>query len=110
RYKTMRGFRVRRRWGWDTHGLPIENLVEKELGLKTKKDILDIGIAKFNEAARSMVLKYVADWKTYVERVGRWVDYENSYKTMDNSYIESVWWALKHLWDKESLYEGRRVW
>lgn len=109
RYKTMRGYRVRRRWGWDTHGLPIENLVEKELGLKTKKDILDIGIAKFNEAARSMVLKYVADWKTYIERIGRWVDYENSYKTMDNSYIESVWWALKQLWDKELLYEGRKV-
>jgi len=72
RYKTMRGYRVRRRWGWDTHGLPIENLVEKELGLKTKKDILDIGIAKFNETARSMVLRYVHDWKQYVERVGRW--------------------------------------
>ncbi|MFZ2886293.1 MAG: class I tRNA ligase family protein [Minisyncoccia bacterium] len=109
RYKTMRGYRVRRRWGWDTHGLPIESLVEKELGLKTKKDILEIGIAKFNEAARSMVLKYVADWKVYVERVGRWVDYENSYKTMDNTFIESVWWALKQLWDKDLLYEGRKV-
>ena len=104
RYKTMRGYRVRRRWGWDTHGLPIENLVEKEFGLKTKKDILEVGIAKFNETARSMVLKYVHDWKQYVERVGRWVDYENSYKTMDNSYIESVWWALKRLWDKDLLY------
>lgn len=109
RYKTMRGYRVRRRWGWDTHGLPIENLVEKELGLTTKKDIEKIGIAKFNETARSMVLKYVEDWRKYVERVGRWVDYENSYKTMDNSYIESVWWALKQLWDKELLYEGRKV-
>lgn len=109
RYKTMRGFRVRRRWGWDTHGLPIESLVEKELGLKTKKDILNIGVAKFNEAARSMVLKYVEDWKVYVERVGRWVDYDNSYKTMDNTFIESVWWALKKLWDKGLLYEGRKV-
>jgi len=109
RYKTMRGFRVRRRWGWDTHGLPIENLVEKELGIKTKKEIEEIGIAKFNEAARSMVLKYVDDWKVYVERVGRWVDYDNSYKTMDNTYIESVWWALKRLWDKDLLYEGRKV-
>lgn len=109
RYKTMRGYRVRRRWGWDTHGLPIENLVEKELGLISKKDIERIGIAKFNEAARSMVLKYVADWKTYIERVGRWVDYENSYKTMDNTFIESVWWALKQLWDKGLLYEGRKV-
>lgn len=109
RYKTMRGYRVRRRWGWDTHGLPIENLVEKELGIKTKKEIEEIGVAKFNEAARSMVLKYVEDWKIYVERVGRWVDYENSYKTMDNTFIESVWWALKRLWDKDLLYEGRKV-
>lgn len=109
RYKTMRGYRVRRRWGWDTHGLPIENLVEKELGLATKKDIEKIGIAKFNETARSMVLKYVEDWRVYVERVGRWVDYDNSYKTMDNSFIESVWWALKRLWEKELLYEGRKV-
>lgn len=109
RYKTMRGFRVRRRWGWDTHGLPIENLVEKELGLKTKKDILDIGIAKFNETARSLVLKYVSDWERYITRVGRWVDYENSYKTMDNSFIESVWWGLKELSKKGLLYEGRKV-
>lgn len=109
RYKTMRGYKVRRRWGWDTHGLPIENLVEKELGLKTKKEILEIGIAKFNETARSMVLRYVHDWKQYVERVGRWVDYENSYKTMDNTYIGSVWWALKELDAKGLLYEGNKV-
>lgn len=109
RYKTMRGFRVRRRWGWDTHGLPIESLVEKELGLKTKKDIEAMGVDKFNEAARATVLRYVSDWQAYVERIGRWVDYDNSYKTMDNTYIESVWWALKSLWDKELLYEGRKV-
>lgn len=109
RYKTMRGYRVRRRWGWDTHGLPIESLVEKELGLKTKKDILDIGIATFNEKARSMVLRFVDEWEKYIERIGRWVDFKNSYKTMDNTFIESVWWALKQLWDKELLYEGRKV-
>lgn len=109
RYKTMRGYRVRRRWGWDTHGLPIENLAEKELGLKTKKEIEEIGIAKFNETARSLVMRYVHDWKVYIERVGRWVDYDNSYKTMDNTFIESVWWALKQLWDKDLLYEGRKV-
>lgn len=109
RYKTMRGYRVRRRWGWDTHGLPIENLVEKELGLKTKKEIEEIGIAKFNETARSMVLRYVHDWKKYIDRIGRWVDYENSYKTMDNTYIGSVWWALKELDKKGLLYEGRKV-
>ncbi len=109
RYKTMRGYRVPRVWGWDTHGLPIENLVEKTLGLKTKKDILDIGIEAFNEKARSLVLQYVHDWKRYVDRVGRWVDFDNSYKTMDNSYIESIWWALKRLHDKNLMYEGRKV-
>lgn len=109
RYKTMRGYHVRRRWGWDTHGLPIESLVEKELGLKSKKDILDIGIKKFNETARSFVLRYVDGWKEYVDRVGRWVDFDNSYKTMDNSYIESVWWALGEIHKKGKLYEGNRV-
>lgn len=109
RYKTMRGYHVRRRWGWDTHGLPIESLVEKELGLKTKKDILDIGIEKFNETARSFVLQYVSEWKRYIDRIGRWVDFDNSYKTMDNTYIESVWWALKELHTKEKLYEGKKV-
>lgn len=109
RYKTMRGYRVRRRWGWDTHGLPIESLVEKELGLKTKKDIETIGVATFNEKARAMVLQFVTEWEKYVERVGRWVDFKNSYKTMDNTYIESVWWALKELWKKDLLYEGKKV-
>jgi len=109
RYKTMRGYKVRRRWGWDTHGLPIENLVEKELGLKTKKEIEEIGIAKFNETARSFVLRYVHDWKQYIDRIGRWVDYENSYKTMDNTYIGSVWWALKEMDTKGLLYEGKKV-
>src|SRR3990167_4494167 len=109
RYKTMRGYRVRRRWGWDTHGLPIENLVEKRLGLKNKKEILALGVKHFNETARSMVLEFVEDWKRYVERVGRWVDFEHSYKTMDASYTESVWWALKRIYDKGHLYEGKKV-
>jgi isoleucyl-tRNA synthetase len=109
RYKTMRGYRVRRRWGWDTHGLPIESLVEKKLGLKNKKEILALGIKTFNETARSMVLQYVHDWKRYVERLGRFVDFDNSYKTMDNSFIESVWWSLKEIHKKGNLYEGRKV-
>jgi isoleucyl-tRNA synthetase len=109
RYKTMRGFRVRRRWGWDTHGLPIESLVEKKLGLKNKKEILSLGIEKFNESARSMVLEYVHDWKRYVDRVGRWVDFDNSYKTMDATFMESVWWYLKQMNEKGLLYEGRKV-
>lgn len=109
RYKTMRGYRVRRRWGWDTHGLPIESLVEKKLGLKNKKEILALGVKNFNETARSMVLQYVHDWKRYVDRLGRFVDFDNSYKTMDNSFIESVWWGLKEIHKKGNLYEGRKV-
>ncbi len=100
---------MRRRWGWDTHGLPIENLVEKKLGLKTKKDILTLGVKTFNQEARSLVLGYVSDWKRYVERVGRWVDFDHSYKTMDATYTESVWWALKEIHKKGNLYEGRKV-
>lgn len=109
RYKTMHGFRVARRWGWDCHGLPIESLVEKRLGLKTKKDIEKIGVAAFNNAARESVLEFEKEWEKYVERVGRFVDFKNSYKTMDNSYMESVWWALKQLYEKGLLYEGKKV-
>ncbi|MEX0916946.1 MAG: class I tRNA ligase family protein [Candidatus Paceibacterota bacterium] len=109
RYKTMRGYHVRRRWGWDCHGLPIENIVEKQLGLKTKKDILSLGVEKFNRACRDSVLRYAHDWKKYVERIGRWVEFENAYRTMDNTYIESVWWALSKIHKKGLLYEGRKV-
>lgn len=109
RYKTMRGYRVPRRWGWDCHGLPIESLIEKRLNLKTKKDILDIGIDVFNNAARASVLEFEHEWERYVDRVGRWVDFKHSYKTMDNSYIESVWWALQRLYQKGLLYEGKKV-
>lgn len=110
RYKTMQGYHVRRRWGWDCHGLPIENMIEKELGLKDKTEIEGkIGIETFNETCRSSVLRYAHDWQKYVDRVGRWVEYENAYMTMDNSYIESVWNALKTINDKGLLYEGRKV-
>ena len=109
RYKTMQGYRVPRRWGWDCHGLPIESLIEKRLNLKTKKDILNVGIDTFNEAARASVMEFEHEWERYVERVGRFVDFKNSYKTMDNSYIESVWWALKKLNRSHLLYEGRKV-
>ncbi len=106
RYKTMQGYHVPRRWGWDCHGLPLENLIEKELGLKTKKDIEELGIEKFNTAARDAVLRYAHIWKEIVPRFGRWVDMENDYKTMDASYTESVWWAFKTLHDKGLVYEG----
>ncbi|MCC6291006.1 class I tRNA ligase family protein [Candidatus Nomurabacteria bacterium] len=106
RYKTMLGYRVPRRWGWDCHGLPIENLVEKELGLGTKKEIEKFGIDKFNERARASVLTYEKEWKEIIPRTGRWIDMENAYKTMDASYTESVWWSFKNLFEKDLIYEG----
>jgi len=109
RYQSMRGFRVPRRWGWDCHGLPIENIVEKDLGISGKKAIEEFGIEKFTEHARSKVLTYVSEWEKTVDRIGRWVDFKNSYKTMDNSFIESVWWALGEMNDKGLIYEGVRV-
>ncbi|OGZ16141.1 MAG: hypothetical protein A3G11_00490 [Candidatus Lloydbacteria bacterium RIFCSPLOWO2_12_FULL_51_9] len=109
RYKTMRGFHVPRRWGWDCHGLPIENIVEKDLGISGKKEIEALGVEKFNTRAKEKVLEYVGDWKQTVDRMGRWVDFDGSYKTMDNSYIESVWWALSELNKQGLVYEGEKV-
>jgi len=104
----MQGFRVPRRWGWDCHGLPIENLVEKELKLKSKKDIESFGLDKFNEAARASVLRYADEWKKTIPQIGRWVDMENDYKTMDANYTESVWWMFKTLYEKSLIYEGHK--
>ena len=102
----MQGFHVRRSWGWDCHGLPVENLVEKEVGLKTKKDILDYGIDRFNAAAKGSVLRYVDEWKKVIPRLGRWVNMEDAYKTMDTSYTETVWHLFKTLYEKDRIYEG----
>jgi isoleucyl-tRNA synthetase len=106
RYKTMRGYHVSRRWGWDCHGLPVENLVEKELGLNTKKDIETYGIGRFNEVARSSVLRYAEEWRQQIPRIGRWVDMVDDYRTMDSGFTESVWWVFKTLHDKGLIYEG----
>lgn len=106
RFKTMKGYRVRRRWGWDCHGLPVENIVEKELKLASKKDIVDYGIGKFNAMAQGSVMKYASDWRKIIPRLGRWVDMENDYRTMDASYTESVWWAFAELYKKGLIYEG----
>ncbi len=106
RYKTMRGYNVRRRWGWDCHGLPVENIVEKELKLASKKDILDYGIGKFNAMAQESVMRYADDWRRIIPRLGRWVDMEDDYRTMDASYTESVWWAFSELHKKGLIYEG----
>ena len=108
RYWTMKGFHVDRKWGWDTHGLPIENIVEQEMGIKSKKDIEDIGIDKFNESCRSKVMMYADEWRKVIDRFGRWADMDNDYKTMDKEYMESIWWVFKSLWDKALIYEGHK--
>jgi isoleucyl-tRNA synthetase len=104
RYFTMRGFRVDRKWGWDCHGLPVENIVEKDLGLASKRDIEEYGVAKFNEACRSTVLRYAEEWKKTVRRMGRFVDMQHDYKTMDISFMESVWWVFSELWKKDLFF------
>ena len=109
RYQTMKGYYVPRKWGWDCHGLPIENIVEKELEVAGHHEIEKLGIDKFVEHARSKVLEYDADWQVGIERIGRWVDFKGGYKTMDNTFIESVWWALGELNKKKLIYEGVRV-
>jgi isoleucyl-tRNA synthetase len=108
RYWTMKGYHVERKWGWDTHGLPIENIVEKELKLKNKKDIEKHGVEKFNQSCQSKVLMYADEWKKTINRFGRWVDMDNDYKTMDLPYMESVWWVFKSLWEKDFIYQGRK--
>ncbi len=110
RYFTMKGYRVDRVWGWDCHGIPIENMIEKELELKGgKKGIEEMGVDKFNAACRTAILRFDKEWEKIIRRIGRWVDFTHSYKTMDLPYMESVWWAFKTLGDKEMLYEGRKV-
>ncbi|WP_243064739.1 isoleucine--tRNA ligase [Humibacter sp. RRB41] len=109
RYQTMRGKQVHRRFGWDTHGLPAELEAERQLGLTDKSQIEEMGIAAFNEAARSSVLKYTHEWREYVTRQARWVDFDNDYKTLDVTYMESVIWAFKQLHHKGLAYEGYRV-
>ncbi|HEU4846983.1 MAG TPA: isoleucine--tRNA ligase, partial [Rubrobacteraceae bacterium] len=109
RYKTMQGYRVERKAGWDTHGLPVEIQVEKELGLSGKDDIERYGVEEFNRLCRESVFRYVEDWRAMTERLGFWIDMEHPYRTLDNSYMESVWWALKELYEKDILYEGYKV-
>lgn len=109
RYKTMQGYHVRRVWGWDCHGLPIENIVEGQMEISGKKQIEEKGVEQFNRTCRECVLKYATEWGRTVRRIGRWVDFEHAYKTMDTPYMESVWWGVKQIWEKGLLYEGRKV-
>jgi isoleucyl-tRNA synthetase len=109
RYQTMKGNSVRRVWGWDCHGLPIENLIEKKLGLASKKDIEEYGIDTFNRDAYESVLQYEEEWRKVVPRLGRWIDMDAPYKTMDSTYTESIWWAWKTLYEKKLAYEGHKM-
>lgn len=109
RYRTMRGYKVERRFGWDTHGLPAELEVQRQLGITDKAQIEEMGIEKFNDACRASVLKYTNEWRAYVTRQARWVDFDNDYKTLEPEFMESVIWAFKQLWDKGLAYEGNRV-
>jgi isoleucyl-tRNA synthetase len=109
RYKTMCGFRVPRKAGWDCHGLPVELEVEKQLGISSKQEIEEFGIAEFNQRCRDSVFEYVEDWNKLTERIGFWIDLDDPYVTLEDDYIESVWWSLKTLWDKGRLYEGHKV-
>jgi isoleucyl-tRNA synthetase len=109
RFWTMNGYHIPRRWGWDCHGLPIENIVEKELGTKSKKEIEEkIGVEKFNALCRSKVLSYADEWEKIVKRLGRWVDMDHPYRTMDVGYMESIWWAFKQLWNNDLIYKDYR--
>ena len=109
RFRTMRGYHVERRGGWDTHGLPVEIAVEKKLGIKSKAEIEEYGIEAFNAQCRESVFEYLEDWNALTERIGFWLDLDNAYRTMDPSYVESVWWSLKQIAGKGLLYEGHRV-
>jgi isoleucyl-tRNA synthetase len=109
RYRTMRGYKVDRRFGWDTHGLPAELEVQRQLEITDKAQIEAMGIGAFNDACRDSVLRYTNEWRAYVTRQARWVDFDNDYKTLDLSFMESVIWAFKQLWDKGLAYEGVRV-
>ena len=109
RYQTMRGKYVERRFGWDTHGLPIEALAQDALGVAGAPEIKRIGIDKFNEQCRSMVLRYVSEWRKTVNRIGRWVDFDNDYKTMNPEFMETIWWVFKQLWNQGRVYKSHRI-
>jgi isoleucyl-tRNA synthetase len=109
RYKVMRGYHVARRGGWDTHGLPVEIGVERQLGFTSKSQIEDYGVARFNELCRKSAFEFIQEWEKLTNRLGFWVDMSDAYVTYTNEYIESVWWILKTLWDKDLLYQGYKV-
>ncbi|KAK9463263.1 tRNA synthetases class I-domain-containing protein [Lipomyces oligophaga] len=109
RYAHMTGHYVERRFGWDTHGLPVEHEIDKRLGITGKEDVMKMGIAKYNEECRSIVMRYASEWRNTIDRLGRWIDFDNDYKTLNLSFMESVWWVFGQLYDKDAVYRGFRV-
>ncbi|KAJ2907126.1 tRNA synthetases class I-domain-containing protein [Zalerion maritima] len=109
RYWSMKGYHVERRFGWDTHGLPIEHEIDKKLGISGKAAVMEIGLEKYNAECRAIVMRFSEEWRHTVERLGRWIDFDNDYKTMDVTFMESEWWVFKQLWDKDQVYQGHRV-
>eukprot|EP00894_Picocystis_sp_ML_P004989 jgi/Pico_ML_1/55506/g1181.t1 len=109
RYATTTGHHVVRRFGWDCHGLPVEYEIDQKLGIKSKDDVYEMGIEKYNEECRSIVMRYSKEWEKTIKRVGRWIDFENDYKTLDPTFMESVWWVFRQLFDKGLVYKGFKV-
>ena len=109
RHAHVSGHHVIRRFGWDTHGLPVEHEIDKKLGITGKADVLAMGIDNYNAECRKIVMRYSSEWRQTVERMGRWIDFDNDYKTLNLSFMESVWWAFKQLFDKGVVYRGLRV-
>lgn len=99
-----------RRFGWDCHGLPVEYEIDKKLNIKSRHDVLELGIGTYNEECRSIVMRYSKEWEAIVTRMGRWIDFENDYKTLDPTFMESVWWVFKQLYEKGLVYKGFKVW
>ena len=110
RFHTMQGQRVERRWGWDCHGLPAELFVEKKLGIANKKEVgVKISVEDYVKECRAMMVKTGTEWEDTIDRIGRWVEFDNAYKTMDKEYMESVWWAFKELYEKGKIYDGEKI-
>ena len=109
RHAHVSGFHVSRRFGWDTRGLPVEHEIDKRLGITGKEDVMKMGIDKYNAECRSIVMRYSSEWRSTVERMGRWIDFDNDYKTLNLSFMESVWWAFSQLFEKGLVYRGLRV-
>ena len=109
RYFTMQGRYVQRRFGWDCHGLPIEHEIDKSLGMSSSEAVEKLGVKGYNDECRSIISRYTQEWRKTITRIGRWVDFDNDYKTMEPWYMESVWWVVKRLWEKGLIYRGEKV-